>query len=119
MKTVGTLPPLPKKRKNIERDVDSLVAEWLRDHYTGMKNWLLEVKIKGGRMKRHQSVAQKQVENGTFLWKPPDSGSKNKGDYICLGDADAIVCVVDRNRVDCSVNGGVRTFRFYLGKTSG
>lgn len=65
-------------------------------------------------MKPHQKVAQKQVENGTFLYKPPDVGVKNPADYIHLGDADALVCVVDGKRVDCSVNSGVRTFRFYL-----
>lgn len=111
----SVLPPLPKKHSNKEREVDSLVAAWLVAHYTGTKCWLLEVKVKGGRLKRHQSVALKQVENGTFIYKFPDQGRKTPCDYVHLGDADALVCVVDGKRVDCSVNSGVRTFRFYLG----
>lgn len=101
-----TLPNLPKKHKNDERDLDRLVAERVRKVHKE-KNWLLEVKMEGGRMKRHQTVAQKQVENGTFLYKPPDNGSKNPADYICLGDADAIVCIVAKNHKDvaCKVNG--------------
>ncbi len=68
------------------------------------RNWALEVKIKGGKLKEHQIKALKQVEDGKFLYKIPDMGRRNPFDYVCLGDADAIVCTVEGRDVACQVN---------------
>jgi len=97
-------PDLPKKINRREEKVDGLVAKRLVKLNIN-PNWLLEVKMKGNKLLSHQKVAQKQVQNGTFLWKPPDFGARNPGDYIRLGDADAIVCVVDGKHVSCETNG--------------
>lgn len=108
------LPDLPKKYKRTEAKVDSLVASALVKKHTH-RNWALEVKIKGGRLKKHQSVALKQVENGKFPpYKIRDDGARNPFDYIYLGDADAIVCVVDGKDVACDVNGGVIKYKFRI-----
>lgn len=101
---------LPRKIKTTERDIDRKVAEKLVQVHPH-KNWLLEVKVKGGRMRPHQKAAQKQVENGTFLHKFPDAGVRTPADYVHLGDADAIVCVYDpgKRTAVCTVN-DVRSF---------
>lgn len=97
---------LPRKNKRIEADLDSRVAERLREKHPH-RNWALEVKIEGNKPLPHQKVALKQVENGKFLYKIPDTGRRNPFDFICLGDADAIVCTIAKNRRDvhCVVNG--------------
>lgn len=107
------LPDLPKKHNRREAEVDSLVADKLRKKHAH-RNFALEVKMKGGRLKPHQITALKQVENGKFLYKIPDMGRRNPFDIIYLGDADAIVCVVDGRNVKCDVNGGVITYNFRL-----
>ena len=107
------LPELPRKNKRIEAAVDGKVAEALRKKHPH-RNWALEVKIKGGRLKPHQLVALKKVENGKFLYKIPDMGQQNPFDYVCLGDADAIVCVVDKKDVHCEVNSGVMKYDFRI-----
>lgn len=78
------------------------------------RNWALEVKLVGGKLKDHQKKALKQVEDGKFIYKIPDMGQRNPFDYIYLGDADAIVCYVDGRDVKCSVNGGVITYNFRI-----
>lgn len=97
-----------------EAKVDSKVAEKLVKKHPH-RNWALEVKMKGGKLKPHQVVALKQVENGKF---PPqkiaDMGRRNPFDYYYLGDADAIVCVVDGRDVECVVNNGVMKYSFRI-----
>lgn len=111
---MNKLPDLPKKYKRTEAKVDSLVANSLIKKHTH-RNWALEVKIKGGRLKKHQSVALKQVENGKFPpYKIPDMGQQSPFDFFYLGDADAIVCVVDGRDVSCDVNGGVIKYKFKI-----
>lgn len=111
--------PLPKKIKRLEAEVQRRVAEAVRKRNLN-KNWLLEIKIKGNPLLPHQKVAQKQVENGIFLHKLKDMGAAVPGDYIGLGDADAVVCVVDpikknnRYSVACKVNGGVSSYSFSI-----
>ena len=100
---------LPKKKERVEADLDSKVAERVRAVHPH-PNWALEVKIKGrekSKSSEHQGKALKQVENGKFLYKIPDMGKRNPFDYIRLGDADAIVCVIQENKRDvkCTVNG--------------
>lgn len=108
------LPDLPKKYKRIEADVDSLVANKLAKKHP-CRNWALEVKIKGGKLKKHQATKLKQVENGTHPpQKIPDMGRQNPYDFYYLGDADAIVCVVDGRKVHCEINGGVIKYDFTI-----
>lgn len=98
-------PELPKKIKTVERDLDGKVAERVRQVHPH-PNWALEVKYDRGTLKPHQKIALKQVENGKFLHKLKDSGARNPFDYIHLGDADAIVCTIKKNKRDvhCRVN---------------
>jgi reverse gyrase len=100
---------LPKKNKRIEADLDTKVAERVRVVHPH-KNWALEVKIEGRERSKssiHQNKALKQVENGKFLYKIPDMGKRNPFDFVCLGDADAILCTIAKNKRDvcCIVNG--------------
>jgi hypothetical protein len=104
---------LPKKHNRTEAKVDSKVAEKLRKLHAH-RNWGLEVKMKGGRLKDHQITALKQVEDGKFMYKIPDQGRRNPFDIIYLGDADAVVCVVDGKEVECKVNGGVIIYNFKI-----
>ena len=111
---MNKLPELPRKNKRIEAAVDTRVAlKVVKVH--PHKNWALEVKIKGGRLKKHQITNLKQVENGTHPpQKIPDMGRQNPYDFYYLGDADAIVCVVDKREVHCEVNSGVMTYDFRI-----
>jgi hypothetical protein len=97
---------LPKKKERAEADLDSKVAERVKAVHP-CRNFALEVKTYNGRLKKHQTVNLKKVENGTFLYKFRDSGVQTPFDYVCLGDADAIVCVIQKNKRDvvCTVNG--------------
>lgn len=101
---------LPRKIKRTEADVDMKVAKRLAIVHQ-CKNWVLEVKVEGEKVRRkgateRQVRALRQVQNGTFLFKPPDTGRRQPFDYIRLGDADAIVCTVSKNLRDvvCVVN---------------
>lgn len=107
--------PLPRKNRREEARVDGLVAKKLVQKHPH-KNWLLEIKLKSNKkgLAKHQKAALRQVEDGKFLWKPTDMGNRQPGDYIYLGDADAIVCVVDGRNVVCEVNGGVITYKFKI-----
>lgn len=91
--------------KQIERDLDKKVADRLSKIHRH-PNWALEVKYANGKLKPHQEAALKQVEDGKFLYKIPDTGKRNPFDYIRLGDADAIVCTIHKNERDvtCRVN---------------
>jgi hypothetical protein len=97
---------LPKKIKRSEADLDTKVAERVQAVHPH-KNWALEVKLFGKQPKPHQVSALKQVEDGKFLYKIPDMGKRNPFDFVCLGDADAIVCTIQKNKRDvcCVVNG--------------
>lgn len=88
-----------------EADLDARVAERVRAVHKH-KNWALEVKTAKGKVQSHQAAALRQVEGGAFLYKIPDMGKRNPFDYICLGDADAIVCTIQKNLHDvvCVVN---------------
>ncbi len=107
---INLTPKLPKKVNRTEADLDMRVAMRLARVHP-CKNWALEVKVQGGRMKQHQPVALKQVEDGVFIYKIPDMGRRNPFDFVHLGDADAIVCTIQKNKRDvvCVVN-RVQTF---------
>lgn len=108
-------PSLPKANKQVERNLDAKVAQELIKRHTH-RNWGLEVKTHGGKLKNHQKVNLKKVENGKFLHKFKDAGVQTPFDYVYLGDADAIVCVIQENgkNVHCSVNSGVMEYKFKI-----
>jgi len=97
---------LPKKKERVEADLDMKVAKRVQAVHPH-PNWALEVKLWKGKLEPHQKIALQQVEDGKFLYKIPDMGKRNPFDYVCLGDADAIVCVIQENKHDvhCTVNG--------------
>ena len=108
------LPELPKKYNRTESKVDGLVALALIKKHPH-KNWALEVKMKGGKKLSHQTNALKQVEDGVFPpYKLADMGRRMPFDYIHIGDADAIYCVVDDRNVECEVNSGVIKYKFKI-----
>jgi hypothetical protein len=108
------LPDLPRKNKRIEADLDSKVAERVREIHP-QKNWALEVKYGKNKLEAHQKVALKKVENGKFLYKIPDMGRQNPFDFVCLGDADAIVCTIAENKRDvCCIVNDVYTFNIRI-----
>jgi hypothetical protein len=107
---------LPKKVERTESSVDGKVAERLSKIHKH-PNWALEVKIKGREKSKssvHQKNALKQVEQGKFLYKIPDQGARNPFDYVKLGDADGIICMVDGRDVECTVNSGVIKLKFRI-----
>ena len=108
-------PKLPKKVKQTERNLDSKVAKAVAKKHPH-PNWGLEVKTFNGKLKAHQKTYLKQIERGKFLYKFRDSGAKTPFDYIHLGDADAIVCVIQKNERDvhCEVNSGAYTFNIRI-----
>ena len=108
---ISMLPELPKTLNRKEAKIQKPIADYLFKKYPH-PNWLLEVKVKGGRQKPHQKVAQKQIENGKFLYKFADMGREVPGDYICGKDMDYLLCTADGRNVTCEVNGGVNTFKF-------
>ena len=114
-------PKLPKKSKQIERDLDMKVAMKVSKVHPH-PNWGLEVKYKTKKLKPHQKTNLKKVENGTFLHKFPDAGAQTPFDFVKLGDGDAIVCVIQENQKDvkCEVNSGVYKFniKIWLENTS-
>jgi len=97
--------------KRREADLDSKVAEAVRKKHKH-PNWALEVKTYKGKVKDHQKKALKKVEQGEFLYKIPDMGARNPFDIVYLGDADAIVCTIQKNERDvkCTVNSGAYAF---------
>lgn len=109
------LPELPKLKNRREADIQLRVARKLILRHKH-RNFLLEVKTAKGKQKPHQKVAQKQVENGTFLYKFADMGREVPGDYVYLGDADYILCseTKTKNQIVCQVNGGVLEYTFRI-----
>lgn len=93
------MPPLPKKRKQTEAKYDGLVADWFAKNYD--HSVALEVKLKGGKVKSHQTAALKLVQGGTFAYKIPDQGQRNPFDYVVLQGADAFVVIVDPKTRKC------------------
>ena len=88
------LPDLPKLRKHIESDKTPDIMAWFFDNYP--RNYAVEVKIKGGRLKKHQPIALKQADEGKFHMKLKDNGTINPFDFFGLKkDVDAFIVYVD------------------------
>ncbi|MGV8131353.1 MAG: hypothetical protein ACP5N7_04625 [Candidatus Pacearchaeota archaeon] len=87
------LPDLPKLRKHKETDITPSVMAWFMDNYPN--DYAVEVKIKEGRLKKHQPVALKKVHEGKFDMKLKDWGALNPFDFFGLKKADAFIVRCD------------------------
>ena len=109
------MPNLPKKINRRESTIQKRVADKLVKLHPH-KCWILEIKTSKGKQEKHQKVTQKQVENGTLLYKFADMGRQVPADYAYFGDADYILCseTKEKNNIICSVNGGVINYKFKI-----
>jgi len=96
------LPELPKKNKSLERTLDGKVNDWLMANYPN--DYLLEVKVKGGKLSPHQKKKLLEVEDGVFSYKFPDGFLRTPCDYVGLKYGIALVCVIDGRDVVCTPN---------------
>lgn len=97
------LPELPKKYSRKEAKIDGRVAQWFYDNHP--HSVLLEVKIKGGKLKEHQERLLASVGKlGKFMYKFKDGGARTPLDYVILKNADAVLAVCDGNTCECTVN---------------
>ena len=98
------LPELPKKYDRKEAKIDGRVADWFYVNHP--RSVLLEVKIKGGRLKEHQKRLLDMVaKTGTFKYKWRDGALRTALDYVILKNADAVLAVCDGNVCECTING--------------
>lgn len=95
---IEQLPQLPKLRKHKETDVTPAIRGWFKKNW--WRSYALEIKIKGGKVQKHQPAALKQVNDGFFDIKLKDWGGRNPFDVIGLKDADAFIVVADRKHCD-------------------
>lgn len=109
---VNKLPNLPKLRRHKEADITPDVIAFFRDHHP--RSVAIEVKILGGKLKPHQTIALKQVEAGSFSFKIPDRGARNPFDAFVLKSADAYVVVCDNPARQCSAYTPDMEFKFKL-----
>lgn len=89
------LPPLPQIKKKREQSITPKVMDWFLKYYPN--DVALEIKIKGGKIYPHQIVALKQVRDGNFKYKIPDTGKRNPFDCIVLKRANAFLVICDKN----------------------
>ncbi len=106
------LPALPKLRAHKEADITPDVMKWFMDNYP--KDVAVEVKIKGGRMRKHQPAALRKVHDGRFDYKIPDTGRRNPFDFIILKDAHAFIVVADGRNCTAYSHDMVERFRFVV-----
>lgn len=109
------LPDLPKIRKSDEADITPIVMRWFEENYTE-NSYVVEVKIKGGRLKDHQPSALKQVDDGFFDMKLKDHGSRNPFDFFGLRGADAFIVVCDGKECIAYSYDKIEQFRFTLSR---
>lgn len=106
-----TLPKLPRVLKKKEADISPCVFKWFEQNYP--KSVAIEIKVKGGRTKPHQTIALKQVDAGVFSHKMPDMGRRNPFDGFMLKNADAYVVTCDKGICEAVSPSGTR-FTFDL-----
>lgn len=87
------LPELPKLRRRREADITPDVMRWFGANWP--RSYAVEVKAKGGRVRKHQPAALKRVQSGSFDHKIPDMGQRNPFDFFGLKGADAFIVVCD------------------------
>ena len=89
-----TLPELPKGKKRTEAKIDGRVAAWVEKHHP--RSALLEVKMKGGKLKEHQKrLIDTVAKTGKFKYKFPDGRTRTPLDYVVLKDADVLLAECD------------------------
>lgn len=96
------LPELPKKYNRREAKIDGKVNAWFMKNHP--RSYLLEVKMKGGRVQPHQEAALKMVEKDKFSYKFPDGRQRTPADYVGLKNADAILCICEDLTCVCDIN---------------
>lgn len=103
-----SLPELPKGHNRREAKIDGRVAQWFLDNYP--RPVLLEVKVKGGRLKEHQKrLINKVAVEGKFKYKFPDGGRRTPLDYIVVPSGlVSVLAECDGNECVCSINNGKR-----------
>lgn len=100
------LPDLPKKLNKKEAKITPAVLKWFEDHYP--YSCALEIKVGKNKVLDHQLIALKQVADGTFSYKIPDTGRRNPFDAVVLQNAKAFIITCDATSKDCmavDVNG--------------
>ena len=101
------LPELPKGKKRSEAKIDGKVAEWFFKNHP--HSVLLEVKMKGGKVKEHQQRLLDSVsKTGTFKYKFPDGGKRTPLDYVILKKADAVLAICEGRECECIINGEIK-----------
>lgn len=103
---------LPKKYKRKEAKIDTPVLEWFNKNYPD--DVVVEVKIKGGKLKPHQEASLRMVKNGTFYYKIADTGRRNPFDGISLKHAIPLVVECDGNKCHATEFEGEDEFDFHL-----
>lgn len=97
------LPELPKKYNRREAKIDQLVIDWFYKHWP--RSTIIEVKVKGGRVKEHQrSLLDRVAKTHTFKYKHPDMGQRTPGDGFTIKDGDAVLCWCDGRVCQCEIN---------------
>lgn len=104
------LPKLPKLRSHKEADVTPLVMEWFKKNWK--KSYAVEVKIVGGRIKKHQPVALKKVLSNEFDMKLKDWGALNPFDFFGLKNADAFIVICSKRNCIAYTPDMKEAFRF-------
>lgn len=91
---MNKLPPLPRVLKKREASVTPKIINWLEKNWSN--SFACEVKIKGGRLEKHQKKALERITAGRFSYKMPDSGiGKMPFDSFGLIDADPLIAWYD------------------------
>ena len=107
------LPDLPKKRRHKEADITPSVFDWFEKNYPF--SVVLEIKDAGGRLKDHQPIALRQVQDGKFRWKIPDMGRRNPFDGIILKKGvNAFIVVCGNNTCTARRIDGEEKFDFKI-----
>lgn len=98
------LPELPKGKNRKESKIDGLVAEWFFNNHPHPV--LLEVKIKGGKLKDHQQkLINKVSKEHRFMYKFRDGNVRTPLDYIIVPKGlDAVLAVCEGRKCECTIN---------------
>lgn len=97
------LPELPKRKKKKEAKVSPRIFKWLEENWP--RSALIEIKIKGNKVKPHQQASLDKVANGCFSYKIPDMGGRTCGDgFLLKKDADPLVVIYEGNNFITVIN---------------
>lgn len=96
--------PMNKREAAITPDV----MAWFQEHYDN--DVLVEVKVKGNKLKPHQKAVLDKVSKGKFAYKFPDGRSRTPGDFISLRKAEAFTVVCDGRTCVATRTGEPKSF---------